>query len=97
MQNLARSECSPLRERLREKASLVLSCHCEKRSDDVSAEALAKAEAIHLKFQLDCRSRQASFAMTSQVWRFSHSLGRSGRIDIRYGVRWLDTALDGAA
>ena len=37
----------------------------EKRNDDLSAEALAKAEAIHLKFQLDCRSCQASFAMTS--------------------------------
>ena len=24
------------------------SCHCEKRSDDLSAEALAKEEAIHL-------------------------------------------------
>ena len=54
-------------------------CHCEKRSADLSAEALAKAEAIHPKFQLDCRSRQASFAMTSQVCGFSHRLGRSGR------------------
>ena len=68
----------PLLPGLCEKASLVLSCHCEKRSDDLSAKALAKAEAIHLKFELDCRSRQASFAMTSQVCRFSHSLSRSG-------------------
>ena len=46
-------------------------CHCEKRSDDLSAKALATAEALHLKSQLDCRSRQGSSAMTSQVHTFS--------------------------
>ena len=35
-------------------------CHCEERRD----------EAIHLKIELDCRSRQGFFAMTCNLNRF---------------------------
>ena len=45
-------------------------CHCEERSD----------EAIHLKFELDCRSRQSSFAMTRSLLGFSPRLGRAGAL-----------------
>jgi hypothetical protein len=58
--------------------------------DKLRAPSLSRGdEAIHLKFELDRRSRRSSFAMTGSFVGFSHGLSRTGLHDslsLRSGV-----------